>query len=87
MAVTAYHLGSLIIHFFGERKADYVEMGLHHIVTMYLMIGSYMMNILECGAVISFIHDATDLTGHFTKFFGQLRCDFITIPVFVCMMA
>ena len=86
MAVTAYHLGSLLIHFFGERKADYVEMGLHHIVTMYLMIGSYMFNIWECGAVISFIHDATDLLGHITKFTGQLRMDKISVPLFLGVM-
>lgn len=56
-----YHLGSLVMHFVGPRKNDFVEMGLHHLVALYLFGGCYLTNIWEIGAVIAFVHDVADM--------------------------
>ena len=59
---------------------------LHHTVTIYLLVGSYLINIWECGAIISYIHDASDILGHLIKATGQTNLDFITYPGFFTMM-
>lgn len=67
ISVTAYHLGQLVTHSLKKRNNDFIEMGFHHLVTVYLMIGSYLMNAMECGAVIAFLHDTADIFVHATK--------------------
>ena len=65
-----YHFAQLLLHAVKTRNSDFVEMGLHHIITVYLIIGSYLINCWECGAVIAFIHDISDAVGYFAKFGG-----------------
>jgi very-long-chain ceramide synthase len=60
LMVSTYHVNSIIQHLTNKRENDFVEMLFHHSITLYLMFGSYMMNVLECGAVISFLHDFPD---------------------------
>jgi len=86
MINTGYHLGQTIKHFAVDKSNDYLEMMLHHLVTLYLMFGSYMINIWETGAVIAYLHDLSDMWGHLTKCLGQTTHDKITIPAFMIMM-
>jgi very-long-chain ceramide synthase len=74
-------------HILGKRQNDYIEMMLHHTITIYLLFGSYLYNIWECGAIISLIHDASDVPGHLSKAFIQTTLDKITIPLSLFMMA
>lgn len=67
---TSYHFGQLAKHVISKRQNDYVEMLLHHSITIYLLAGSYIVNVWECGAIISYIHDASDIAGHITKAMG-----------------
>ena len=60
LMVSTYHVHSIIHHLMSKRENDFVEMLFHHSITLYLMFGSYMMNVWECGAVISFLHDVPD---------------------------
>ena len=86
-AAITYHLASFLIHIFGKRNSDFIEMSLHHVVTMYLLLFSYMYNVWECGAVISFIHDFTDFIGHWTKVVAQLEhFDNVTYYSFAMVM-
>lgn len=43
------------------RRPDFIEMSLHHLVTVYLVGGSYLINVWEIGATIQFIHDIADI--------------------------
>ena len=62
-------------------------MSLHHMVTMYLLLFSYMYNVWECGAVISFIHDFTDFVGHWIKVVCNLEgYDNLTFYSFALVM-
>ena len=72
--------------FFVERSNDCIEMALHHMCTLYLLMGSYMFNIWECGCIIAYLHDLSDIMGHLTKCMGQTTYDKITIPTFIMMM-
>jgi len=70
ISVTSYHLGQLVLHILGNHENDFIEMGFHHLVTIFLMVGSYLFNAWECGAVISFLHDTADVSVHFAKVFS-----------------
>jgi len=58
---TSYHAGQMFSHLAYNRTNDFVEMILHHTVTLYLLVGSYIFNVWEGGAIISFLHDASDI--------------------------
>ena len=70
-----YHFGGLITHFFTARKTDFVEMGLHHIVAIYLFGGLYLFNVWEIGSVIAYLHDIADITANLVKFAGETPYD------------
>jgi len=86
ISVFSYHLGQMAMHVFGKHENDYIEMGFHHLVTIYLMVGSYMMNEWEGGAVISFLHDAADISVMFAKVFSQTTYDKASIFWFFSMI-
>jgi len=57
-----YHFGSILNHIFiAEKKTDWWEMLIHHLVTNCLYFSSVMSNWLPFGVVVLFIHDASDL--------------------------
>lgn len=66
-----YHVGGLFTHFIGARHNDFLEMGLHHIVALYLFGGCYMYNLWEVGATIAFLHDLADITTSSTKVWSE----------------
>jgi hypothetical protein len=79
LLVTGYHLSQLIIHFMQTHKNDFIEMALHHMATIYLLLGSYLFNAWECGAIIAFLHDFSDFHGHMSKLLSQLRFEKCTV--------
>ena len=87
MCGISYHLGKLIIHFINPRENDFIEMGLHHTVTIYLLFGSYMYNVWEIGAVVCFLHDFTDCLGCATKVADQTGKMHILMPLFISVLA
>jgi len=68
-----YHVGSLVNHFLGPKRNDFLEMALHHVVALYLFCGMYMFNAWEPGAVIALLHDIADISGNFVKFLSETR--------------
>ena len=72
------------------KKNDFIEMGLHHLVTIYLLGGSYILNLWECGTVIAYLHDLSDVPGMVVKIFSNtvynkvsVVCFFITIATWM----
>jgi len=73
LVLMGYHFGGLISHFFHSRKNDFIEMGLHHIVAIYLYGGGYLFNAWEASAVICLIHDLADFTTGICKAGAETR--------------
>ena len=74
------------MHLCGNHQNDFIEMGLHHIATIYLLGGSYMLNVLECGAVIAWLHDASDICIMFAKVGGATIYKIPTVTLFIASM-
>jgi len=44
-----------------ERRKDYVEMMLHHVLTVWLILNSFVANELPIGLVVLACHDISDV--------------------------
>lgn len=82
----SYHVGGVVVHFMTTRKNDFIEMGLHHILTFYLFAGCYMCNAWEIGSIIAFQHDIADIMTNFTKALGETPYANTTIFFFIILM-
>ena len=74
------------MHFATSRKNDFVEMGLHHIVAMYLFGGCYLFQAWECGGVIALLHDIADVTTGIVKCLAETKFSNATAIFFVTHM-
>lgn len=52
-------------------RNDFVEMFLHHVVTLMLYGGSYMINMTDAGSVIMYLHDWADVFTSFVRCFTE----------------
>lgn len=78
-----YHIGGLLNQLFQKKKHnDYIEMMFHHLVTAYLYTFSYMTNTL-IGAVVSFLHDCTDVSVAWTRIWAETKYSRVTAYSFV----
>ena len=57
----AHYLHLLFAEFVGVKKKDFIQMTIHHIVTLLLLYFSYAMNFVRIGVLILVIHDASDV--------------------------
>ena len=72
MASLGYHIHSTIYHmFFVERRSDYHQMVLHHVITLWLMILSYMEGHIRGGSMIVLINDVPDIFVYSSKMLGE----------------
>ncbi|CAI5711092.1 unnamed protein product [Peronospora destructor] len=63
-----YHFHSLLfLVFFSPIRNDFIEMLLHHLVTIILIGGSYLANYCAMGSLVTFTHDIGDVTGYAIK--------------------
>lgn len=61
-------------------------MTMHHIVTIYLYSGCYLINCCDIGATIAFLHDLADVTTSLTKALGETTYKKTTIVFFITNM-
>mmetsp|Transcript_27664 Transcript_27664/g.41948 ORF Transcript_27664/g.41948 Transcript_27664/m.41948 type:complete len:327 (-) Transcript_27664:120-1100(-) len=87
LVTMGFHVGGLYTHFFGTRRNDFVEMALHHIVSIYLFGGCYLYNAWEAGAVIAFLHDIADITTSLVKMLVETKMEMTTVVVFLTHMS
>ena len=55
----------------GSKKSDFIEMSLHHLVTLLLYGFSYLLNMQEIGSTIAFIHDIADVLTNLAKVMAE----------------
>jgi len=78
-SIRVFFIGSLGYHILKTweqvtakiKRSDHIEMMLHHGLTVVLMVGSYLINLVEIGVLIIYIHDFADVWGHLGKCFSD----------------
>ena len=58
-----------------SRRKDYVEMMLHHCVTVGLILGSFLNGEHAIGLVVLFVHDTSDVALDLMKMFNYLKLE------------
>lgn len=72
MGSLGYHLHSTVYHcFFVDRRGDFGEMLLHHALTLWLMVLSYIEGYSRIGLLIVFLNDVPDIFVYLTKTLGD----------------
>lgn len=61
--------------FFEARHKDYYVMYIHHILTLVLLLGSYVYGFNKIGAMVLFVHDISDIPVDLLKMFNYLGLD------------
>lgn len=84
---TGYHVGSLISLIYEKRRNDFLEMGLHHVVTLYLYGGGYLTNIWESAGVVSYLHDIADILTNLVRILSETNNKKTTAALFIIYMA
>lgn len=82
------YFGELILHLFiDEKKSDFGEMLIHHLATCFLVFGSAYANQIGIGAVISWLHIASDVPASLVKVFASTHYDNAAVVTFFLMLA
>lgn len=61
IASTGYHIESCVTHILSERNSDFIEMTLHHILTLNLIVFSYLSCFTKVGVLILWLHNWSDI--------------------------
>ena len=74
---TGYHGSSLILNLDKIKNGtDFLDLFLHHTITLYLYGGGYLYSCLELGAIMAFLHDIADVTICISKIFMETNYKF-----------
>ena len=65
------------------RNGEFLDLFLHHTITLYLYGGAYLYNCLECGAIMSFLHDLADVTICISKILMETNFKFMKGLIFL----
>lgn len=84
---TGYHLAGFLVHFYKTRKNDYIEMGLHHIVALFLCVGAYLSNIWETAILVAFVHDMAEVVVKTCKSLAETHFRNLTFSMFLYLNA
>jgi hypothetical protein len=83
-----YHLESFLSHIGSKPKNDFVEMMLHHIITLLLIFLSYMSNYGNAGAAVMFSHDIGDIFVSIVRTVLDLNLpSFVIVTSFLSMLS
>jgi len=69
----SFWLSTLAFLFLENQRSDFKELFCHHVVTLYLLLGSYAMNQHRAGLMVAWIHDCADIFLYVAKFCQALH--------------
>jgi hypothetical protein len=68
--MSGYHIEALASQIFKERSNDYIEMMLHHVVTLNLIIISYLTHFDKFGVLLIWLHNISDIFASSSRSLG-----------------
>ena len=81
MIQLGYHLFSLISHLSSKPRNDFMEMLLHHTMTVLLISLAYFMNYTAMSHLVLFTHDFGDIFCYFSKLFVDTKYKSVAIAL------
>lgn len=88
MVSLGYHIHSTVYHCFVlERRCDFGEMLLHHMLTLWLMVLSYIDGYSRIGLLIVFLNDVPDIFVYATKSLGDTVFVKLSIVSYIGLVA
>lgn len=82
IASAGYHIESMISHLISPKNGDFLEMVLHHVVTLNLIYFSYMVCFTKVGILILFLHNWSDVFAAGARGFGYI---WSPVPALFCV--
>ncbi len=83
----AFHIAETFILFvFSFRKQIFLEMFIHHILTLALVSYSYYNDYTNPGILLIFLHNLTDIPISFGKALTETNCDTLQIITYLVMV-
>lgn len=86
MIQLGYHFSSFLLLFVGKIRNDFMEMLLHHSITVFLLGLAYLMNYWPISLMILFTHDVSDAFVCLVRVFVDTRHSVITFFCYVMLM-
>lgn len=86
MIQLGYHFSSLVVLIFSEIRNDFMEMLLHHSITVFLLSLAYLMNYLPVSLMILYTHDISDAFVCLVRVFVDTKHKYITFVCYVLLM-
>ena len=75
----AFHINDAFRHILGRKRNDYIEMFVHHIVTVFLYAFSYLCNLTVAGSIIMYLHDIADIFTSGVQCFTETTLDRLSV--------
>ncbi|CAG9335704.1 unnamed protein product [Blepharisma stoltei] len=86
MIQLGYHLKSLVIHLWSKPRNDFMEMLLHHFMTVFLISLAYMMNYVNMSILVLYTHDFADIFGCFVQTFVDTDRVYCTLTSYILLL-
>lgn len=86
MMQLGYHSSSLLILLTGKTRNDFIEMLLHHSITVTLLSLAYLMNYWPISLLILLTHDISDVFVCFCRVFVDTDYKKTAFALYVCLM-
>ncbi len=65
-----HYVHLMVSQFFDVKRKDFLEMLIHHVVTIFLIVFSYNANLIRIGTMVLFVHDGSDVLLELAKLFN-----------------
>lgn len=79
----SYHWADFLHHLYSVKRNDFFEMACHHLVTLYLVLGSYMMNHWKYATIIIYNNHIADITSAICRLLTQSTSKYMLLAVFL----
>lgn len=82
MIEMGFYVSLLATQFFDIRRKDFWQMFLHHIVTLSLLLFSYVCNYMRIGSLVLLLHDTADSSLELAKLLNYANVKKLCDPIF-----